>query len=280
QESASAPHACGGRRRIKRGDDAASVAYLEGTRASEDDASVQIRRRPTCTGVPRRTLQSATGVAQSATGVAPAAPAGAGRPLLGPLRRAARRPQLTRGPLGALLLGRPELLSRPCLLGGNGLGLGHEQLERLANRDLLAELLEGSPPAHIGQHLFGLASVSLCQWSELLQKLIFAWLDALGLCDCREHRLSPQRGAGLGLGLVGQPLLVSARNPQVRLSADPLPLERRQRLRDQLVRTRVNELLRDLYLRVLDRGVDHRLLELSLYGSFVRLAQPLRDVIA
>src|SRR5438876_6288855 len=55
---------------------------------------------------------------------------------------APRGPELT-GPLLALLLARlPELLARLRLLDSDRLRLAHEQLERLAGRDVLAEAVE------------------------------------------------------------------------------------------------------------------------------------------
>src|SRR5690348_15303478 len=71
-----------------------------------------LERPESCPGVTWRRVVECSSAIALASSAASAAPSGAAGGLPGRLRLAARRPQLTRRSLGALLLRRPQLLPR------------------------------------------------------------------------------------------------------------------------------------------------------------------------
>ena len=109
-----------------------------------------------------------------------------------------------------------------------GLASRDEQLDRLARGDVLAQPVE--PPARaqlLEQLLDGRALRARRVGSSASRTSLVARLDPLGLDDRGEHGLAPERRRGLGLGLVGERLLVLAGDPQVGLLGDALARERR-----------------------------------------------------
>ena len=115
---------------------------------------------------------------------------------------------------------------------------------------------------------------------ERLADLLVGGLDVLGLDDRGQHGLAPQRGGGLGLGLVRERLLVPAGDPQVGLLGDALAGEHAPAC-PRAAHARARErACRDVDLGLADRRLDHGLLELALDRALVGLAQALGDVLA
>src|SRR2546421_1859871 len=144
---------------------------------------------------------------------------GRGRPSLGAL--SGRRRDLglrPRGPdlagaLLALLLGRPDLLPGLSLLERNRLCAVHEDVDRLAHRDVLPQRLVAALGLRALERLLDLVLFRSTRRArrgspaERVEHLLVAHLDALDLDDRGQHALAPQRALGVGLRLGDQLLL-------------------------------------------------------------------------
>ena len=123
-------------------------------------------------------------------------------------------------------------------------------------------------------------TVALGRRAQRLDEILVAGLDLLGGDDRGQDRLAPQGAGRVGLGVVGEGLLVLAGDLQIHLLRDALAGQRVHRLVDDLVRSRVHELVRQLNRRLVGGGLQDGLLELALDRGLVGLPQPGGDVVA
>src|SRR5829696_2496509 len=183
---------------------------------------------------------------------------------------ATRRPELAGllrggllGPrrLALALLRGPDLLARRGAVHGDRLrGLG-DHLGRLAHPDVVAKQRVTARLAQTGEQL--LRRVLTLAGSNRLDQVLVRWLDRLGVGDRREHGLAAQRTLGVLFGVVDEVMSVLALHLGVGLGIDPA---RRQLALDplpHLVRAGVDELVRDLDLRVRGHRVHRRLAKLG-----------------
>ena len=179
-----------------------------------------------------------------------------------------------------LLARRPDLLAGLGLLDADRLRLGHQQLDRLARRDLAPHPVEPAAGLKLLEQLLRGRPLPFGRWLERLADLLVGRLDPLGVDDRRQHRLPLERGRGLRLGLVRERLLVAPGDPQVRLLRDALASQHRERVLEQLVRAGMDQPVGHLDLGLGHRRLDHRILVLAFECARVDLLEALADVLA
>ena len=104
-----------------------------------------------------------------------------------------------------------------------GLASLDQQLDRLAAGEVARAARSSRPALRSCSSSFSAVVPSRsAAGASASSELLVGRLDLLGLDDRRDHRLAPQRARGLGLGLVGELLLLLAGDLQVRLLGDPL----------------------------------------------------------
>ena len=129
-------------------------------------------------------------------------------------RVCARRPACRRRPRSPL----PGVhsFSRACACSTViGCGLAHQQIDRLAAATSSRRASRRPALRSCSTSSAGSEPSRSATGRRRLQSSSSVGLDRLGLDDRRQHRLAAQRRGGLGLGLVGQLLLVLAGDPQV-----------------------------------------------------------------
>src|ERR1700749_4592985 len=125
---------------------------------------------------------------------------------LGSIGLAAGSPELSGGwagpGLGSLLAPGPELLACLGLFDRDRLCLGHQQVDGLPRGHFCPHSIEATGRLELLEQLLGGRALALGGGLGRLAGLLVGRLDLLRLDDRRQHRLAPERGGGLGLGLV------------------------------------------------------------------------------
>src|SRR5918997_3173544 len=108
--------------------------------------------------------------------------------------------------------GRPELLARLRLAGGDRLGGLRDQVQRAALGEVLLEGVD--PPGGLQplQQLLGRAA-ALGGVADGFEEVLLGGLDLLGLDDGRQHGLAAQRLGGVLLAGLDDLLLLAAGDP-------------------------------------------------------------------
>src|ERR1035437_6825863 len=128
----------------------------------------------------------------------------AGRSLFGSrssISRCTQPPGLLAALGGLPLLRRPQRLARLRLRRRNRLGGGGEQVDRLARRQILADLLEAAGRAQVLEQRLRLDLLVLGSRFERLQQLLLGGADLALLHDRGDDGLATQRELRFGLHL-------------------------------------------------------------------------------
>src|SRR5438876_3982718 len=182
--------------------------------------------------------------------------------------------------LGPLLPGGPQPLPGLRLAHRYRLGPRRDQLDGLARRLLLAQVLQAAGRAQLLEQRRGLDALVFGGWRHRAQQLLVGDRYPLRRHDRREHRLPAQRLLGLGLQ-VGQRLgLAAPRDLRIALGRDAAARQRAQHSLPHLARPGLDQLGRHADPGPGHHRIERGLAELALDARPLELQQARADLLA
>src|ERR671933_2665318 len=174
-----------------------------------------------------------------------------------------RGPDLRIG-CGLFLLGGPQLVTRMGELDGNSLDTVRDDVERLSEAQIAAELVERAVLTKGGERLVGVLPRLGRLFADERLEILVGHFDAFLRRDRVEDELTLHGLLGLRAERGGDVLLRLTGHREVRLGRDPALLERAENPPPKIRGSPVDERVGALDLRDLDERVDRVLAELDV----------------